>query len=269
MDDERTHTSLLIDADNVSVEVVAEVLRLMGDGSRRLVHRRAYGSLDKAREYAALCQQHAIRFFTTTFAGSNGTDVALAIDAIELAHDEPGDEFVLVTSDCDFLPLAARLRELGFYVCGYGQHGKSARDLGAYERVYDEFKVIAAPAPAPAAIARPRSSARKSAARSAPVAVDAAVAAKVAAPEPTEAPAPRAKVAILHPPEDEEVRRILEAVPALLEGQKVELSHAATLLRDKKLLAKNRSSTQLFKKYPQQFELTPLKQPNKVQYRPS
>ncbi|HEU4460577.1 MAG TPA: NYN domain-containing protein [Methylibium sp.] len=262
MDDERTRTSLLIDADNISVEVVAEVLRLIGDGSRRLVHRRAYGSLEKAREFGALCEQHAIRFFSTTFAGTNGTDVALAIDAIELARDEPGDEFVLVTSDCDFLPLAARLRELGFYVCGFGQQGKSARDVAEYQRVYDEFKVVAAPA------ARQRSAARKTASRAAPGAIAEQRMPVAANESPAPAkPPPRPKVAILRPPDEDEVRRILEAVPALLEGQKVELSHAATLLRDKQLLAKNRSSTQLFKKYPQQFELTPEQQPNKVQYR--
>jgi len=248
MDDDQTRTSLLIDADNVNVEVLAQVLKQLEDGSRRLQHRRAYGSLQRAGEFAELCAEHAIRFVATTYAGTNGTDVALTIDAIELARDEPTDEFVLVTSDCDFLPLAARLRELGFVVRGYGQQGKSPRDTADYLRVYDSFKVISG-----TAVVRPRSAVRK------PAAVRAAVG---------EAPAaPASTVAILRPPPDEELRRILEAVPALLEGEKVELGTAAAQLRAAKLLARNAPSTKLFKKYPQHFELTPAKQPNKVQYR--
>ncbi len=242
MDDDLTRCTLLIDADNVNLEVVAQVLKLLDDGSRRLLHRRAYGSLQKASEYATLCEQHAIRFMPTTYAGTNGTDVALAIDAIELAIHEPGDEFALVTSDCDFLPLAARLRELGLRVIGFGQEGKSARNLTQdYLRVYDEFRVISGSAP------RARPAARK---------------ASRAAPEPA-----TSTVSMLHPPVQEEVRRILEAVPELLEGKKVELGNAAKALRAAKLLAKNAASTKLFSKYPDHFELSPAKQPNKVLYR--
>lgn len=241
MDEDLSRCTLLIDADNVNLEVVAQVLKLVDDGSRRLLHKRAYGSLQKAGEYAALCEQHAIRFLPTTYAGTNGTDVALAIDAIEIAIHEPGDEFVLVTSDCDFLPLAARLRELGLRVIGFGQEGKSARNLQQdYLRVYDEFRVIAGTA------AKARTPARKTS-------------------RPADAPPPT--VAMLHPPLQEEVRRILEAVPELLEGKKVELGTAAKALRAAKLLAKNAASTKLFSKYPDQFELSPAKQPNKVLYR--
>jgi NYN domain len=249
MDDDLTRTSLLIDADNVNVEVLAQVLRLLDDGSRRLQHRRAYGSLQKAGEFATLCEQHAIRFIATTYAGTNGTDVALTIDAIELARDEPTDEFVLVTSDCDFLPLAARLRELGFVVRGYGQEGKSPRDTADYLRVYDSFKVIVG-----TALPKPRGVARKPAAPR-DVSREAAAA------------APASTVSMLRPPLDDELRRILEAVPALLEGEKVELGTAAAQLRAAQLLARNAPSTKLFKKYPQHFELTPTRQPNQVQYR--
>jgi hypothetical protein len=38
-------------------------------------------------------------------------------------------------------------------------------------------------------------------------------------------------------------------------------------LRQAGLLSKSAASTKLFKKYPDWFELTPEKQPNKVQYR--
>lgn len=252
MDDELISTALLVDADNVSVEVLAEVLRRIDDGSRRVRHRRAYGSLGKANEFAALCQAQAIRFVPTTYAGTNGTDIALAIEAIELAINEPVDEVVLVSSDCDFLPLVARLRELGCRVCGFGQKGKSAANVAHdYLRVYDDFQVIAASA------AKVRAAPRKSA----------KAAAGAAGPRTEPAPPPvSATVAMLRPPEQDEVRRILEVVPALLDGKKVELGAAAAQLRAAGLLAKNAPSSKLFRQYPHLFELTPARQPNKVQY---
>jgi hypothetical protein len=54
----------------------------------------------------------------------------------------------------DYSPLIVRLRELGCRVTGYGQQGKSGRDIERdYERVYDQFSVIG-PAK-PRAVSRP------------------------------------------------------------------------------------------------------------------
>ena len=65
----------------------------------------------------------------------------------------------------------------------------------------------------------------------------------------------------------DEVQRMLEALPALRQGGKLELNVAAERLRSVGLLAKRGSSTKLFKKHPEFFTLTPDKQPNKVQFR--
>jgi hypothetical protein len=65
------------------------------------------------------------------------------------------------------------------------------------------------------------------------------------------------------------IQQILDAVPALKTGQPQALGDVAKLLHDEKLLGKNATSTKLFKKYPDQFELSPSKQPNKVRYLPA
>lgn len=262
--DDPLRCALLIDADNVNLEVVAEVMRRLAKPGRRLQHRRAYGSLAKAQEFARLCQEQAIRFLPTTFAGTNGTDIALAIDAIELMINEPVDEIALVTSDCDFLPLVARLREMGAVVLGFGQRGKSARDLDAEVlRVYDEFSVIDGTPPA-----KPRAAPKRGAAAAPRAAASKVLPLPGPLPPPAQ-PAPAVpSVALLHPPEEDEVRRIVELVPALLEGKKVELGTAAQKLREAGLLAKSAPSTKLFRKYPDRFELTPARQPNKVLYKP-
>jgi len=141
--DHPNRIALLIDADNVSVDVLRQVLyRLIASGDR-LQHRRAYGSVQKAVEFGEICRDHAIRFLPSTFAGPNATDIAMAIDAVELVLRQPVDEVVIVSSDMDYSPLIVRLRELGCRVTGYGQQGKSGRDIERdYERVYDQFSVI-------------------------------------------------------------------------------------------------------------------------------
>ncbi len=152
--DHTSRIALLIDADNVSVDVLRQVLhRLIASGDR-LQHRRAYGSVQKAVEFGEVCRDHAIRFLPSTFAGPNATDIAMAIDAVELVLRQPVDEVVIVSSDMDYSPLIVRLRELGCRVTGYGQQGKSGRDIERdYERVYDQFSVIG-PAK-PRAVSRP------------------------------------------------------------------------------------------------------------------
>jgi hypothetical protein len=151
--------------------------RLQASGDR-LQHRRAYGSVQKAGEFAEICRDHAIRFLPSTFAGPNATDIAMAIDAIELVLRQPVDEVVIVSSDMDYSPLIVRLRELGCRVTGYGQQGKSGRDIERdYERVYDQFSVVGP--------AKPRAAVKR--APAAEVRADAAV-----LPVPPRAKAPRA-----------------------------------------------------------------------------
>ena len=45
--------------------------------------------------------------------GRNATDIALAIDAIDLLHERAIDTFCIVSNDRDYEPLAARLRKSG------------------------------------------------------------------------------------------------------------------------------------------------------------
>lgn len=87
--------------------------------------------------------------------GKNATDIALTIDAMELAFDRNVEGFVLISADSDFTPLAVRLRELGFVVNGAGRAG--APSLAAactrYHHLEGELVVCAdSPGPAPGRI---------------------------------------------------------------------------------------------------------------------
>jgi uncharacterized protein (TIGR00288 family) len=272
---------LLIDADNVSADVIEQAVRLTMAEHGAIHVRRAYCNAETALKQQPLFKRLSVRPMVNLSAGKNSTDIALAVDAIDLAMAERPDIVVLVSSDSDFAPLVIRLREKGCRVCGIGQQGKTGDETVA---VYDEFIDLqhhgarsvkqpvarpadAAPAPLPpafAALAVPAAAApvAKAAAKRAVRTPRGTAAAKNAGKNTSKtSPIPRVPPAL-----PDEVLRILEAVPELGRGAKMELNQAVEGLRSVKLLAKSASSLKLFKKHPTLFALSPEKQPSKVQY---
>jgi uncharacterized protein (TIGR00288 family) len=243
---------LLIDADNVSSDVIEQaVQRTMGEHGAIHV-RRAYCNAETAVKQQALFKRLSVRPMVNLSAGKNSTDIALAVDAMDLVLAERPHVVVLVSSDSDFAPLVIRLREKGCRVCGIGQLGKTGEETTA---VYDEFTDLqhqgARPAPGKAA---PRAAAAR-----APLPAARAPRAPRRA-KAVEPPAPRAPVL----PDD--VLGILDVLPELRGGAKIELNQAVESLRAGKLLGKSASSLKLFKKHPTLFALSPEKRPSKVQY---
>jgi hypothetical protein len=114
---------VLIDADNTSPRIAAglfEEVAKMGEASVR----RIYGDFSSTRlkSWADLLNRYAIvpqqNFAYTT--GKNASDIALVIDAMDLLYSGRFDGFCLVSSDSDFTRLAARIREQGVDVFGFG-----------------------------------------------------------------------------------------------------------------------------------------------------
>lgn len=248
-------TALLIDADNVSTEIAAQVLERLAASGHLLLQRRAYGSVQKAGEFAEFCREHAIRFLPSTFAGPNATDIALAIDAVEMVLRQPVDEVVLVSSDMDYSPLIVRLRELGCRVTGYGQHGKSGRDIARdYERVYDAFEVIG---PSAARKARATPPARAAAKTKPAVPAKTAAAVKRAGGRAPKAVAPTWPA---------EVEAVLDACPALRAGGTMQLNAAGKALQEGGLLSSSGRPSALFKRLGAHFEMLPPDKPAQVRF---
>jgi uncharacterized protein (TIGR00288 family) len=240
---------LLIDADNVSIDVIEQAVAWVAKHFGGPHVRRAYCTAEAAVKHQEAFKRLSVRPMVNLAAGKNSTDIALAVDAIDLALAERPQVMVIASSDSDFAPLVSRLREKGCRVVGIGQDGKTGDET---KNVYDDYEVLAhrkGPARAPAAKAAVPA---KRASRRTP----AKTAAK--AEPPPAAPAPAA------PALPEPVRKILDALPELAEGRALELRVAAERLRDAALLSKNGSSTKLFGRYPALFELAPAGQPNKV-----
>ncbi|RFC65807.1 NYN domain-containing protein [Mesorhizobium denitrificans] len=116
--------AVLIDADNASSKIadgLFEEIAKIGEASVR----RIYGDFSSARSkgWADILSKHAIipqqQFAYTT--GKNASDITLVIDAMDLLHSGRFDGFCLVSSDSDFTRLAARIREQGVDVFGFGE----------------------------------------------------------------------------------------------------------------------------------------------------
>jgi hypothetical protein len=116
--------AVLIDADNASSRIVDglfDEIAKLGEASVR----RIYGDFSSPRMkgWTEVLSRHAIipqqQFAYVT--GKNASDISLVIDGMDLMHSGRFDGFCLVSSDSDFTRLAARLRENGLAVYGFGE----------------------------------------------------------------------------------------------------------------------------------------------------
>jgi uncharacterized LabA/DUF88 family protein len=237
--------ALLIDADNLSGDVIAQAVEHLLERYGAIHFRRAYSSPQKVIEHTELFRRLAIRPMVNVPTGKNSTDIALAVDAVDLAICERPDVVVIGSSDSDYAPLAQRLREKGCRVLGIGQAGKTGAESPL---AYDEF-IDLAHRKARAA-AEPAREARPTRARAQPVRARAGV-----------APAP----AVALPPE---VASVLNAVPALRGGAALQLGEVGEALRRHEILTSKRASTSGFlKRHAAHFELVPADRPRTVRYR--
>ncbi|NUP51704.1 MAG: NYN domain-containing protein [Catenulispora sp.] len=116
--------AVLIDADNAQSGNVETLLAEIAKYGTAHV-KRAYGdwtgtSLKGWKEHLlALSIQPIQQFAYTT--GKNATDAAMVIDAMDLLYSGRFDGFCIVSSDSDFTRLAARIRESGLIVYGFGE----------------------------------------------------------------------------------------------------------------------------------------------------
>lgn len=143
--------AVLIDADNASARITRglfEEIAKIGEASVR----RIYGDFSGTRlkSWAEVMPTYAImphQNFAFT-SGKNASDIALVIDAMDLLHSGRFDGFCLVSSDSDFTRLAARIREQGVDVYGFGEQKTPESFRQACRRfIYTENLVPEAPAP--------------------------------------------------------------------------------------------------------------------------
>jgi uncharacterized LabA/DUF88 family protein len=116
--------AVLIDADNAQPSITEALLAEVAKYGTAHV-KRAYGDWTgtnlKGWKDQLLAQSiQPIQQFAYT-KGKNSTDAAMVIDAMDLLYSGRFDGFCIVSSDSDFTRLAARLRESGLTVYGFGE----------------------------------------------------------------------------------------------------------------------------------------------------
>ncbi|OEC33726.1 OST-HTH/LOTUS domain-containing protein [Pseudomonas cuatrocienegasensis] len=140
---QQKHLAVLIDADNAPAAIVeglfeeiakygiASVKRIYGDWTSPQL-----GSWKKVLlDYSI----QPIQQFAYT-RGKNATDSSLIIDAMDLLYTRRFDGFCLVSSDSDFTRLAARLREEGLTVYGFGEEKTPKAFVSACDKfIYTEI----------------------------------------------------------------------------------------------------------------------------------
>ncbi len=294
---------LLIDGDNVSLDVMEQAIPWVAKHYGGPHVCRAYCTPESVVRNQLAFKRLSIRPVVNLAAGKNSTDIAMAIDALDLVLTELPEVVVIASSDSDFAPLVMRLREKGCRVVGIGQQGKTGEET---QSVYDDFEVMVhhkaagsvasrasdAPARSGARPARARATKRADGAAVSPKPATKRAAVKKAVRAPRKAatasaqamrddatiaassPAPQQAVvgvtaAVPNPlPRlNDEARAILQALPELARGGSLALNVAAERLRQAKVLSNRGSSTRLFAHYPDLFELEPAGRPSRVRAR--
>lgn len=158
--------ALLIDGDNASPKIITGLLAEIATYGVASV-KRIYGDWTgpNLRGWKECLLEHSIQpvqqFAYTT--GKNATDGAMIIDAMDLLYTGRFSGFCIVSSDSDFARLAARLREQGVTVYGFGERKTPRPFITACDRfVY--FDVLNAPASEPEVPAAPGYQPRRTAA---------------------------------------------------------------------------------------------------------
>lgn len=267
--------AFLIDADNLNdPDAVAEAFEQLHKIAGVSTIRRAYGSNDSLRGLSPVLKQYAVRPCANFVLDKNTTDMALAVDAMEIAcQAEPPAVIALGSGDTDFYPLVVRLRERGVRVISFSLAGKMNDDMrSACAELFfvgsAAARTVARPASAPA----PRkTAARKTVARPVPAPPAAVPVPSPVAPPPARKAAARKPAARVSAPAvrgdaTPSVQAILAAVPALRDGLPLRIDQAGPQLHEAAVIGKSASPARLFRRFADAFELTPAGKPNHVRW---
>jgi uncharacterized LabA/DUF88 family protein len=151
--------AVLIDADNASPVAIEGLLAEVAKYGTAHV-KRAYGdwtgtSLRGWKDRLLDQSIQPIQQFAYT-SGKNATDAAMVIDAMDLLYSGRFDGFCLVSSDSDFTRLAARIRESGLTVYGFGERKTPKSFVAACDKfIYLENLTAPQATPADTAVSTP------------------------------------------------------------------------------------------------------------------
>lgn len=130
--------AVLIDADNIGsskIDWVFSQIQTLGT----ITTKRIYGDFAKSHlsSWEGAILKYAIekKHQTSYSTGKNSSDIALAIDAMDLLYTNQCDAFCIISSDSDFIGLALRLRRTNIQVFGFGEN----KTIKEFRQVCSQF----------------------------------------------------------------------------------------------------------------------------------
>jgi uncharacterized LabA/DUF88 family protein len=123
LSEERLKIAVFVDFDNIAIGVKQSLSRNFDIGTvleaikerGEVVTKIAYGDWKRAEDYSRAMTQHAVQMVQrnlTPGGDKNGADIALALDAIEMAFTRNHiNTFVIVGGDSDFIALVEKLKQ--------------------------------------------------------------------------------------------------------------------------------------------------------------
>jgi uncharacterized protein (TIGR00288 family) len=121
--EERLKIAVLVDFDNIAIGVKQSLNRNFDIGivleaikeKGQVITKIAYGDWKRAEDYSRAMTQHAVQMVQrnlTPGGDKNGADIALALDALEIAFTRDHiNAFVIVGGDSDFIALVEKLKQ--------------------------------------------------------------------------------------------------------------------------------------------------------------
>src|SRR5512135_199889 len=122
-EEERLKIAVFIDFDNIAIGVKQSLNRNFDVGTvleaikekGQVISKIAYGDWKRAEDYSRAMTQHAVQMVQrnlTPGGDKNGADIALALDALEMAFTRSHiNAFVIVGGDSDFIALVEKLKQ--------------------------------------------------------------------------------------------------------------------------------------------------------------
>ena len=156
------NVAVLVDCENAQPAVIDHAMQIASTLGR-VTLRRGYGnhtSLASKWQDALIRHGFAPCLQFQYVSGKNTADIALALDALEMLLDRRVEQFVIVTSDSDFVGLCRKLQERGASVHVFGEAKTPAALRQACDRFHEAPQLVvpvaAPPIPAKAAGNKPK-----------------------------------------------------------------------------------------------------------------
>ena len=136
---------VLVDGDNVNVTATIRAFRFIEELGHVTI-KRVYGNWAKVQfkdwhdfimrnGFTAVQQFDAVK-------GKNSTDIALTVDAIDIVNNRHDvDLFAIISSDSDYVAVAAYIRERGCRIIGFGNSATNVYYRNFLDEFYDDTKL--------------------------------------------------------------------------------------------------------------------------------